>query len=106
YGDHRDLHSFPTRRSSDLFGEAVGDAGRKIILAAVHGADGFDQRFQRHGFQQITGGTGLDGAVNVVVGGVGAENEDDDGAEFAAEGGGGLDAVHAGQAEVHDDEVG
>src|SRR5262249_15659472 len=32
--------------------------------------------------------------------------EDDDGAEFAAEGVDGLDAVHAGQAEVHYDEVG
>src|SRR4030095_17236349 len=26
YGDHRDLHSFPTRRSSDLVGNPLGDA--------------------------------------------------------------------------------
>src|SRR5438445_2475532 len=29
YGDHRDLHSFPTRRSSDLQG------GRVVLLALV-----------------------------------------------------------------------
>src|SRR5205809_7818382 len=25
YGDHRDLHSFPTRRSSDLFNQVPGE---------------------------------------------------------------------------------
>src|SRR5207249_9976207 len=33
YLDHRDLHSFPTRRSSDLSGEE-GDTSRKAIRRA------------------------------------------------------------------------
>src|SRR6266571_1131365 len=31
YGDHRDLHSFPTRRSSDLAGLAVTPAGGDVL---------------------------------------------------------------------------
>src|ERR1043166_3321524 len=30
YGDHRDLHSFPTRRSSDLWGEPPNGATRRV----------------------------------------------------------------------------
>src|SRR5690348_17935183 len=44
YGDHRDLHSFPTRRSSDLFGVSLGglipwaNVGRVALAAAVSAA--------------------------------------------------------------------
>src|SRR5690606_40656560 len=37
YGDHRDLHSFPTRRSSDLEGRGRGRARRRG--AALRRAD-------------------------------------------------------------------
>src|SRR5437588_7822015 len=43
YGDHRDLHSFPTRRSSDLVADEDGplaELGRSVVdrvdLEAVH----------------------------------------------------------------------
>src|SRR5947199_2314289 len=57
YGDHRDLHSFPTRRSSDL-GERVGvhDARRCAQQSERAPADHdlllvrlFDQRLEREG---------------------------------------------------------
>src|ERR1019366_1366682 len=33
YGDHRDLHSFPTRRSSDLVNlEGPGVVGRRVLV--------------------------------------------------------------------------
>src|SRR5688572_33231874 len=35
--DHRDLHSFPTRRSSDLFGRVVG---RRPIVGVRQGSPG------------------------------------------------------------------
>ena len=39
YGDHRDLHSFPTRRSSDLVRAFMGDPGKrgKAVRPALSG---------------------------------------------------------------------
>src|SRR5215207_3958455 len=36
YGDHRDLHSFPTRRSSDLLARSVLDVVADDGAAAAH----------------------------------------------------------------------
>src|SRR6266853_6120673 len=35
YGDHRDLHSFPTRRSSDLCGDHVARASGVLVRVAA-----------------------------------------------------------------------
>src|SRR5438270_8425915 len=35
YGDHRDLHSFPTRRSSDLTGQVLRDFGQESTLGYI-----------------------------------------------------------------------
>src|SRR5690554_7932506 len=37
YGDHRDLHSFPTRRSSDLHRNFLGRRSMKYILSIDQG---------------------------------------------------------------------
>src|SRR5687767_10837956 len=42
YGDHRDLHSFPTRRSSDLQGAAEREAGEDELLRL----DGIEHSFE------------------------------------------------------------
>src|SRR5438309_9074187 len=41
YGAHRDLHSFPTRRSSDLLGR--GDVGDRQVEPAVLAGQGAEQ---------------------------------------------------------------
>src|SRR5438132_5911024 len=57
FGDHRDLHSFPTRRSSDLFAVicVIGivvpaNAGAQRLCFARHGpaADTADHRSEEH----------------------------------------------------------
>src|SRR5438445_1991503 len=35
YGDHRDLHSFPTRRSSDLVGVGLRDVRLGLVVVVV-----------------------------------------------------------------------
>src|SRR5690606_41810492 len=53
YRDHRDLHSFPTRRSSDLglgYATASGDAAKNRTIASmslVTGAGGSEARNRR-----------------------------------------------------------
>src|SRR5699024_11482076 len=45
YREHRDLHSFPTRRSSDLEGEETGgDEGSDFSIAMVTDTGGVDDR--------------------------------------------------------------
>src|SRR5438874_9565780 len=40
YGDHRDLHSFPTRRSSDLVGgDGAEVAGRRAVVPSRQAHD-------------------------------------------------------------------
>src|SRR5437667_9191159 len=46
HGDHRDLHSFPTRRSSDLQHAPGADAS---VLAESHAAPQHGVRADRHG---------------------------------------------------------
>src|SRR5947208_7466758 len=41
FGDHRDLHSFPTRRSSDLGLSRHGEGGFATSLALQEGIHGF-----------------------------------------------------------------
>src|SRR6185295_20357539 len=43
YGDHRDLHSFPTRRSSDLWSSRRRSCRRRPRVAAAAAAEGRDQ---------------------------------------------------------------
>src|SRR5438874_12952941 len=40
YGDHRDLHSFPTRRSSDLCQRLGKKEGRDAVATPGRGPDG------------------------------------------------------------------
>src|SRR5436190_16994842 len=55
YRDHRDLHSFPTRRSSDL-GHRVGGFGQhidRLVVFALHGLEfdlekAFELRSEEH----------------------------------------------------------
>src|SRR6266536_6170217 len=39
YGDHRDLHSFPTRRSSDLAGRALGRREGPVVRTLGDGRE-------------------------------------------------------------------
>src|SRR5688572_29568219 len=47
-GDHRDLHSFPTRRSSDLvFPKIAGMMDKFAVIRSVVGCSGAHDGFQR-----------------------------------------------------------
>src|SRR5690554_7785442 len=73
-GDHRDLHSFPTRRSSDLAGSGLvvvsrlgvrmqdgGDADIADAAAGIHSRVGFDMRPGLLGGEVVTCAVDLDG---------------------------------------------
>src|SRR5690606_41346654 len=56
---HRDLHSFPTRRSSDL--EAAGGAKRALQVGAVGGIEQFEIAADRVGDVTGVGGARIGG---------------------------------------------
>src|SRR5690606_40461031 len=58
YADHRDLHSFPTRRSSDLCGARGDECGRAAAAVAPGGGE-----LRRAGQAPVAGAPGGDGVV-------------------------------------------
>src|SRR5690554_3673922 len=78
-GDHRDLHSFPTRRSSDLAGSGLvvvsrlgvrmqdgGDADIADAAAGIHSRVGFDMRPGLLGGEVVTCAVDLDGGGLII----------------------------------------
>src|SRR5690348_17995335 len=52
YGDHRDLHSFPTRRSSDLYHNCSGKHAGMLAVCRARGWPTEGYRLPEHPLQQ------------------------------------------------------
>src|SRR4051812_49462547 len=72
----------------------------------MDGADGLQELVVEYIFREVRLDAGGQGAADVLVASVGGEGDHAGGGEFFADRGGGLDAGHAGHAEVEKGDVG
>ena len=88
--------------------QAPGDAGREQGVAAVDGGHRGEQPFRPGVLEQEPGGSGAQRAVDVLVEVEGGQHEHPGRASagLGQDALGGLDAVHAGHPDVHQDHVG
>src|SRR5215831_8300719 len=86
--------------------QAFGDGGRNAAEAGMHCSNCFEQFFRKHAFQQISAGTGLQGAVDVFVAVVGGQYDDPRGWKLLSNCNDRIDAAHAGHSKVHNRDIG
>lgn len=92
--------------AGELGDDFAGDGGLERGFSAGGAADGFGEFFGGDVFQEITDGTGGEGGEDLVVVVEGGEHEYLRSGCGLADEAGGFDAVHAGHAQVHEDDVG
>ena len=107
FGDHAEDFEFATGEGAvgETFGEVGGDDRVEMPLAGMDIANGAQEVFTHDALEHVTMGSSLHGTIDFLFAGVGGEHEHTGIGMFANDGGSSFCATHAGQANVHDDEV-